>query len=205
MKIVKEHINFERGLDPKEAMEIGRLKEIIIEKITKSDPENWQGSSVLAKYLTRRGKYPIGWDIPMLEDESIQKLKYALEYLEKWERVDKKHLKTNETISFQRGLDPKRAMQIGKYRPIDFSSPYRFAEYLFMNLETFTGLKPDRKLVNMGNTGAFFDTNKTWEAIKHYYETCPHTIKGKAVNDTLNMTYWNDINLWLKDMLIHLT
>lgn len=116
---VQESQNFERGGDPMDTMDIGRVqerKQKIIDEITKFNSKKYGGSSVLIKYLS----FHRDWDLDKLEKDSIENLKYALKYLEKWEQIDKKidkkqkNFKINETVNFERGQDPKQSMGIGQ-------------------------------------------------------------------------------------------
>ena len=118
-----ESIDFVRGMDPKDSMEIGRIeerREALIDWIIEQDPMKWSGSSVLAPFITRRHPHPWGWDMKKFEDASLMELNHIKEYIEKWEAVDKKYnvfdgpaSKVHERLNFERGMDPKQSMDIG--------------------------------------------------------------------------------------------
>lgn len=112
----------------------------------------------------------------------------------------------NEDLNFERGMDPKKSMGIGVlYGTQDFSSPLEFSQFIFDHLEQITGFKPSNKIANTGGVGsAFYAGDRFWEKLKTYFLKCPHTIKGKHVNDSINMTDWNDININLKRILLSL-
>jgi hypothetical protein len=124
--LIKESLNFERGQDPKDAMSIGRVeerKQKLIAEITEYDPESWSGSSVLSDYIRNAlSPHHFGsrsWDLSTLEEASTEELRHALEYLKKWERIEKKQAEqrlkryNNESLDFERGQEPKKAMNIG--------------------------------------------------------------------------------------------
>jgi len=126
---IKESVNFERGQNPMDSMEIGRVedrRQELIDWITEEDPNKWIGSSVLAPFTTRRFPNPLGWDMSKFEDISFQELRKIKEYIEKWNEVDKKVFKgslfngpastVQETLNFERGRDPKYSMNIGKFQ-----------------------------------------------------------------------------------------
>ena len=126
-----ESLNFERGKDPMDAMEIGRVEERrqkLIDEITEQDPEKWSGSSVLAPYTTIRRPNPRGWDMSALEDASMEDLQYAVKYIRKWEAIDKKVFRgslfdgpastVHEALGFERGINPRYAMDIGKFKSV---------------------------------------------------------------------------------------
>jgi hypothetical protein len=119
--IITESINFERGQDPKDAMEIGRVeerKQKVIDEIIKYNASEWTGSSVLAGFIRGRFSTGTGWDIPTLEEASMEELQHNLKYLQKWDEIERKQTeqrlkKFNESLDFERGQDPKKAMEIG--------------------------------------------------------------------------------------------
>jgi len=120
---MKEGLEFNRGMDPRDSMEIGRIeerREALIDWIIEQDPIKWTGSSVLAPFITRRHPHPWGWDMKKFEDASLMELNHIKEYIEKWEAVDKKYnvfdgpaSKVHERLNFERGMDPKQSMDIG--------------------------------------------------------------------------------------------
>ena len=124
-----ESIDFVRGMDPKDSMEIGRIeerREALIDWIIEQDPMKWSGSSVLAPFITRRHPHPWGWDMKKFEDASLMELNHIKEYIEKWEAVDKKYnvfdgpaSKVHERLDFERGMDPKQSMDIGRFAKIN--------------------------------------------------------------------------------------
>jgi hypothetical protein len=125
---MKEGLEFNRGMDPRDSMEIGRIeerREALIDWIIEQDPMKWTGSSVLAPFITRRHPHPWGWDMKKFEDASLMELNHIKEYIEKWEVVDKKYnvfdgpaSKVHERLDFERGMDPKQSMDIGRFAKI---------------------------------------------------------------------------------------
>lgn len=125
---MKEGLEFNRGMDPRDSMEIGRIeerREALIDWIIEQDPMKWTGSSVLAPFITRRHPHPWGWDMKKFEDASLMELNRIKEYIEKWEAVDKKYnvfdgpaSKVHERLDFERGMDPKQSMDIGRFAKI---------------------------------------------------------------------------------------
>jgi len=116
--IVKESINFERGLDPKQAIDIGIFPRIINyarKKMSEGD-SSWSS--------------PTGWMWEIQEDKNLDdktKESWLLflvdhkEYLGSKELLDKLFLgfgedtfrSMSEAQNFERGLDPKKAMNVG--------------------------------------------------------------------------------------------
>lgn len=116
--IVKESINFERGLDPKQAVDIGIFPRIINyarKKMSEGD-SSWSS--------------PTGWMWEIQEDKDLDdrtKKSWLLflvnhkEYLGSKELLDKLFLgfgidtsgSMSEAQNFERGLDPKKAMNVG--------------------------------------------------------------------------------------------
>lgn len=80
MQLVKEHIKFERGLDPKKAMNVGLIN--IIEDFVQKVPRLWRGGYVKEEFLwvcCMEGKFNYvkylienGWDIHYLDDLALQ-------------------------------------------------------------------------------------------------------------------------------------
>jgi len=132
-KVVKESLDFERGLDPKEAMGVGIMAQILNyakEKIKQED-YSWMNPS---EWL---------WEIQEDPNISAENKNAWLDYL--WrnkkylvsKELQKKVDKTFESQGFQRGLDPKQAMNIGLEEQIKnfldertSSSPAMWISYL---------------------------------------------------------------------------
>jgi len=123
---IKESINFERGGDPMDTMEIGRVeerKQKMIDEITSEDPSKWTGSSVLGAFIHYRIPRGTQWNLKKFEDSTLKELQYTLAYIQKWNKIDKKFKvfdgpasTVQEALGFERGMDPKYAMDIGKFK-----------------------------------------------------------------------------------------
>ena len=110
--IVKEHINFERGLDPKDAMSIGdkHIRKInkICELIYNSGIEADEVSPNAVQYVCDEFNYP---EFSNLTTEEIVEIS---DKYDEWLLNNK----VTESYNFERGLDPKDAMQIGLMKSI---------------------------------------------------------------------------------------
>ncbi len=150
MKLVKEHINFERGLDPKVAMDTGDVFERKLDKIYREmcalasefdislehvikdkqgaftefeykgytyilgANENWDDETEWEaewEYSVSRRKARVSVDDNEYQFDDIESIEEGINEIRKWLIKDKKTLK--ESYNFQRGLDPKDAMQTG--------------------------------------------------------------------------------------------
>lgn len=137
MKLVKEYINFERGKDPKDAMDIGLWNSIIPEQmvsaqVIQSCNINMEGLPTNERepfFRIERGEIYI---ILLLNDEDFKykiqskrtdkmngddKAIYLSEFfdIQKYFRILKL---IKEYINFERGIKPKKAMDIGIWENI---------------------------------------------------------------------------------------
>lgn len=117
-KSVNENIEFERGKDPKEILEIGEYRpEKLKEKILQMGPEIASKTEMGWMVTHNIDSGRIDWNYPFfyaLTPEGVRAL-----YLQIMEVV-----KQNESLDFERGLNPKKVMDIGLSK---------FAEYSLMN------------------------------------------------------------------------
>ncbi len=108
-----------------------------------------------------------------------------------------------ESQNFERGIDPKKSLKIGVlYSKKNFPGARAFAQFLFDHLEEITGYKPSKDLAN--TSGSYYSKEDFWKKLKQYFLECPHTVRGRFVNDSINMTHWHDINTNLRRLLLSL-
>jgi len=134
MNLVREHINFERGIDPKQAMGIGQLPEMIKE-MEKDNWDFWEAEpNHQIDWAIRCRKYEF---IPLIINMGGDLNKMVQEIFSfdptfggtfdetnpavKWSLKRKEQLKTDlielgylKESNFERGLKPKEAMRIGE-------------------------------------------------------------------------------------------
>jgi hypothetical protein len=112
---ILESYNFERGQEPKSAMEIGRWKEILREKILSTDPDlgkmTEMGWMVTKDYWAGdfenqdKTKTHWNWDaLNSLTPEGFKELERQL---------NKVRASLKESLDFERGIDPKQSLGIG--------------------------------------------------------------------------------------------
>ena len=166
MGIVREHINFERGLDPKQAMDIGNLpkpldilyckKPIVVKTassrftiqigywvvIKKIKILNKQYKLELATYSKKPKINPA--DLPWIGGEYL-----TITPEEFFEHFEIEHGKTNESQNFTRGLDPKQAMDIGMRAKWRLLKPYDYIiatkDIPKMDVDNFMNKRPREK------------------------------------------------------------
>jgi hypothetical protein len=115
---LRESYNFERGQEPKSAMEIGRWKEILREKILSTDPDlgkmTEMGWMITKDYWAGdfmnpdKTKTEWNWDaLNSLTPEGFKELERQL---------NKVKASLKESLNFERGIEPKDAILGPKYR-----------------------------------------------------------------------------------------
>jgi len=67
-----------------------------------------------------RTRWPFVWDRERFKEKSIEDLEYYLNYIQKWNKIDRRYKvfdgpasTVQESLDFERGQDPKKAMGIG--------------------------------------------------------------------------------------------
>ena len=141
IEVLTESVNFERGQDPKTAMDLGRFRDKNGRLIQKgdsvfADPESedtfyeFQGTvdSFRGEYVTVRD----------MEDEYFDIEPYKLEILD-------------ESVSFERGMDPKSSMGIGlaarkieAYEELEQAINEEFPSFLEDNIVDINDWEPGR-------------------------------------------------------------
>ena len=109
IKGFNESVNFNRGADPKETLELGEYRpEKLMEKILQMGPEI-AAKTEMGWMVTHPTEYPkdTKWNFHFLKSLIPMGLKELY-------RQMKEVPKTNESIDFERGLDPKEKLRIGK-------------------------------------------------------------------------------------------
>ena len=142
MKLVKEHINFKRGLDPKEAMNIGMSPQVAWKQFKVGDVFQLQesipglnykkglyvfitkfnGKGVIFKNNNKKVESKIFYHKDFTSLKTLKEFRgnigrkqweISYEFFEEYfKKID--HIFINETINFERGLNPKAAMKIGQ-------------------------------------------------------------------------------------------
>ena len=123
MKIIKEHINFQRGIDPKDAMKTG-IKQQFLKFIIKE---------LFPIVIKEANKYQSGtfiiYDIPRKKPiEQKNKIKLLIKkfgfnnfeviFSENYNQYTIYINDLNESLNFERNIDPKAAMGIGSRKQI---------------------------------------------------------------------------------------
>lgn len=135
MELVREHINFKRGLDPKKAMGIGENPEKWFNNLKVGDI--FQLKKDIPNFNYEKGLYILVTKIEKDERPERVEVLYQHSYIFNHLKINGKdsfgigkfwgwpfsffenflskigEIKMNESINFQRGLDPKHAMGIG--------------------------------------------------------------------------------------------
>jgi len=110
--IVRESIEFQRGLDPKKSLGLGIREQILNYARQKCQEGDFSWSS------------PSGWKWEIQEDKNIPlQTKYAwFDYLEEHPEYLQismdEHGNLTEAVNFERGLSPKTSMKIGNWKPL---------------------------------------------------------------------------------------
>jgi hypothetical protein len=106
--LVREALDFERGLDPKKVLNLGILEQILIYAQYKCQEEkDWSWSS------------PSGWQWEIQEDKNLPLetkvtwIKYLQEHPEYLKISMDENGNISEALGFERGLTPKQSMGIG--------------------------------------------------------------------------------------------
>lgn len=145
MKLVKEYINFERGVDPKSAMNTGVKAEIqfLLNKFVHEElilGKRRQLNIFWAFYNDKEGNFyfhsPASKSMtePIIKEYFEPYLEFPGEYVQKRQggyttkyKIKEPYIPffdvksttllkgMHESLSFQRGLDPKKSMKTGKY------------------------------------------------------------------------------------------
>ena len=174
-KTVYENLSFERGGDPKDSMDIGETKERVIKKImslpsgfskrsrdpNQQDDRNNQ-TGKFWYFTSARGSR--GWDGANLSKASIEGLK---RYYNDITYDRKKHYILDENLNFERGVDPKDAMDIGKKDVRMTKEAKKNLEYSMGKLvKEFGGKYEIRKLPKINNkygSGEVFRIHGYWK------------------------------------------
>ena len=160
-------VEFERGRDPKDSMDIGLRKMAMpITSIRRFDshPADWQGEEELIEFLKKYDEEIRDarkfLEVQIDEDNIPGKRKgeraywgyYDLDWLRKlgWPGIRYKDIYIpfddpllSESIEFERGKDPKEAMRIGKESKMqyEFLTYFDAADWAVRNLELITDYK----------------------------------------------------------------
>lgn len=156
--IVRESINFERGLDPKDSMDIGTplarlatelgmtyaeirqdrkdLQEIVAAAINPGDDEDKDYSFAFYAVADDPMAYDISresrlFDVALWAD---QHQKDAIRILRTPDRI-------SESVNFERGIDPKKSAKIGLTSPKRFKTIEEFTDHVMAALPLIFGGK----------------------------------------------------------------
>jgi hypothetical protein len=157
MGIIRESLNFERGLEPKTSMDVGKShldQKIMDETDWAIDLEkhsflydiiklirNYRGYPILILKNKQQESYPyraisergVFGDYQSTPEKALANLKKSIDNEIAKENAShdawKASLKKNESLDFERGLDPKKAMGIGR-----FSGPKKEVEAKILQL-----------------------------------------------------------------------
>jgi hypothetical protein len=180
MNIVKENINFERGQNPLDSMNIGRVRERRMRKMqkvledfadeVKADKNQIYDQSHLIEnknyikfrikiggtyygiaYSPDTGHYLVGWEQSTAHDvENLDTLEECLPWLKKFYNV--RNVKVSESQNFERGQDTKISMDIGR-KPLIMKWIKEMQQYNFITNPVLTSaLKIDAEDVDMSDT-----------------------------------------------------
>lgn len=136
--LVKESLDFERGLDPKKVLQLGILEQILIyaqHKLQEEHDFSWSS--------------PSGWPWEIQEDKNLSLetkglwIKYLQEHQEEYLHINMdEHGNIFESLNFERGLAPKQSMGIGLEETIKkflnektSSSPSLWISYLLTEFD----------------------------------------------------------------------
>lgn len=209
MQLVKEYIKFERGQDPKHSMNIGIQRDFwkyatsIFEisrfnfKILRISCNKWEMSitlsadikdfSPLEKKINELGlniflKDPFCHVENMIEQVLIYKFKskYVGLFSEEGKTLE-------ESYHFERGRDPKEAMEIGLFSPKYFSTMQECVDFIISNLSGILKMQkiPDDIIYDLKNPdpdeiGSLYFREKYFKEIKEYFKKY---VKTHIIND----------------------